>query len=175
MAKKLKKKKKIKKKKKLSSHIKDTVLARMVKNLPAMWETQVWSLGQEDPLKKGMATHPSILAWRIPWMEKTGGLLPMGLQRVGHDWMTVTSLHFQSAQSFSRIQLFVIPLTVAHGFPVHQQLSEITQTHGHQVSDTIQPSHPLSSPSPPAFNHSQHQGLFQWVSSSHQVAKELEF
>ena len=55
--------------------------------------------------------------------------------------------------------------------PVHRQLPESTQTHVHWISDTIQPSHPLSSLSPPAFNLSQHQGLFKWVSSSHQVAK----
>ena len=60
------------------------------------------------------------------------------------------------------------------GLPVHYQLPELTQTHVHQVSDTIQPSHPLSSSSPPALNRPQHQGLFQWVSSSHQVAKGLE-
>ena len=59
--------------------------------------------------------------------------------------------------------------------PVHHQLPELTQTHVHWVGDAIQPSHLLSSPSPPAFNLSQHQGLFQWVSSSHQVAKGLEF
>ena len=61
------------------------------------------------------------------------------------------------------------------GFPVHHQLPEFTQTHVHWVGDAIQPSHPLSSPSPPAFNLSQHQGLFKWVSSSHEVAKALEF
>ena len=61
------------------------------------------------------------------------------------------------------------------GFPVHHQLPEFTQTHVHQVSDAIQPSHPLSSPSPPAPNPSQHQSLFQWVNSSHEVAKVLEF
>ena len=61
------------------------------------------------------------------------------------------------------------------GFPVHHQLLEFTQTHGHRVGDAIQPSHPLSSPSPPAFSLSQHQGLFQWVSSLHQVARVLEF
>jgi len=60
------------------------------------------------------------------------------------------------------------------GFPVHQ-LPEFTQTHVHRINDAIQPSHPLSSPSPPAFNLSQHQGLFQWVNSSHQEAKVLEF
>ena len=61
------------------------------------------------------------------------------------------------------------------GFPVHHQMLESTQNHVHRVSDAIQPSHPLSSPSPPAFNLSQHQGLFKWVSSSHQVVKVLEF
>ena len=61
------------------------------------------------------------------------------------------------------------------GFPVHQRLPELTQTHVHQVSDAIQQSHPLSSPSPPALNLSQQQGLFQGVNSSHQVAKVLEF
>ena len=60
------------------------------------------------------------------------------------------------------------------GLPVHHQLLEPTQTHVHSVSDAIQPSHPLSSPSHPAFNLSQHQGLFKWVSSSYQVAKVLE-
>ena len=61
------------------------------------------------------------------------------------------------------------------GLPVHQQLPEFTQTHVHWVSDAIQPSHSLSSPSPSTFNFSQHQGLLKWVSSSHQVAKVLEF
>ena len=61
------------------------------------------------------------------------------------------------------------------GLPVHHQLSESTQTHVHWVGDAIQPSHPLSSPSPSALNLSQHQGLFKWVSSSHQVTKVLEF
>ena len=61
------------------------------------------------------------------------------------------------------------------GLPVHHQLPEFTWTHAHWVSDAIQPSHPLSSPSPPAPNPSQHQSLFQWVNSSHDVAKVLEF
>ena len=60
-------------------------------------------------------------------------------------------------------------------FPIHHQLPQLAQTHVHWVGDAIQPSHPLSSPSPPAFNLTQHQGLFQTVSSSHQVAKVLEF
>ena len=57
----------------------------MVKNPPAMWETWVRSLGWEDPLEEGMATHSSILAWRIPWTEEPGGLTSMGSHRVGHD------------------------------------------------------------------------------------------
>ena len=61
------------------------------------------------------------------------------------------------------------------GFPVHHQLLELTQTHVHQFNDAIQPSHPLLTTSPPTCNLSQYQGLFQWVSSSHQVAKGLEF
>ena len=83
---------------------------------------------------------------------------------------------FSSVQSLSRAQLFATPWTAAHQASLsHHQLLELTQTHVHRVGDAIQPSPPPSSPSPPAFNLSQHQGLFQWVSSSHQVAKVLEF
>ena len=57
------------------------------------WETRVWSLGWEVPLENGMAIHSSILAWRIPWTEKPGGLQSMGSQRVGHDWLTNTHTH----------------------------------------------------------------------------------
>ena len=64
--------------------------AQTVKNQPAMQETQVQSLGREDPLEKGMATHFAILAWRISWTEEPGRLQSMGLQRVGHDWVTNT-------------------------------------------------------------------------------------
>ena len=60
-------------------------MSQLVKNLPAMQETWVQSLGQEDPLEEGMATHSSVLAWRIPWTEKPGGLQTVGLQRVGHN------------------------------------------------------------------------------------------
>ena len=67
-------------------------MAQRLKRLPTMPETQVWSLHQEDPLEKEMATHSSTRAWRIPWMEESGGLQSMGLQRVGHDWATSLSL-----------------------------------------------------------------------------------
>ena len=62
-----------------------SLVAQLVKNLPAMPETWVRSLGWEDPLEEGMATHSSILAWRIPWTEEPGGLQSMGSQRVGHN------------------------------------------------------------------------------------------
>ena len=62
-----------------------SLVAQMVKRLPAMWETRVRSLAQEGPLEKEMATHSSILDWRIPWMEEPGGLQSMGSQRVRHD------------------------------------------------------------------------------------------
>ena len=62
-----------------------SLVAQTVKNLPAMWETCIRSLGWKDPLGKGMATHSNILAWRIPWTEEPGGLQFMGSQRVGHD------------------------------------------------------------------------------------------
>ena len=62
-----------------------SLVTQMVKNLPAMREIQVRSLGWEDPLEEGIATHSSILAWRIPWTEEPGELQSMGSQRVGHD------------------------------------------------------------------------------------------
>ena len=71
------------------------LVAQMVKNLPAMQETQVHSLGQEDPLEKEMATHSSLLAWEIPWMEEPGELQSMGAQRVEHDSMTNTFTFFK--------------------------------------------------------------------------------
>ena len=83
-----------------------------------------------------------------------------------------------SVQLLSRVQLFATPWTpgfATPGFPVHRQLPELAQTHVHQVSDAIQPSHLLSSPSPPTFSLSQHQGLFKWVSSSIRWPKHWSF
>ena len=82
---------------------------------------------------------------------------------------------FSSVQLLSRVWLFDPVDCSTPGFPVHHQLPELAQTHVHPVGGAIQPSHPLSSPSPPVFNLYQHLGLFQWVSSSHQVTKVLEF
>ena len=73
-----------------------SLVAQRLKRLPGMRETRVLSLGWEDPLEKEMATHSSILAWRIPWREEPGRLQSMGLQRVGHDWVTSLSLFLTS-------------------------------------------------------------------------------
>ena len=92
---------------------------------------------------------------------------------------TIVTGDFMSDQirSFAQLSLTLCdPMNHSMpGLPVHHQLSEFTETHIHPVSDAIQPSHPLSSPSPPAPNPSQHQSPFQWVNSLHEVAKVLEF
>ena len=141
--------------------------------------------------------------WRRRWWRtgKTGVLQSMVLQRVRHDWVTNNNSTRQSNKyyyinaymwnlkklykwiwiiQFSSVAQSCLTLRDSMdcsmpAFPVHHQLPEPTQTHVHRVGDTIQPSHSLLSPSPPCFNHSQHQGLFKWVSSSNQVAKILEF
>ena len=87
----------------------------------------------------------------------------------------VCSVLYDSVQLLSCVQLCNPMDCSTPGFPVLHQLLELAQTHVHWVGDAIQPSHPLSSPSPPSYSLSQHQGLFQGVSSSHQVAKVLEF
>ena len=80
-------------------------LVAQIKNLPATQETWLWFLGWEDPLKKGMAIHSSILAWEIPWTEEPGGWQSMGSQKVGHDWATntLTSHFFHLGISRDRI------------------------------------------------------------------------
>ena len=72
--------------------VRASLVAQMVRRLPTMRETRVWSLGGKDLLEKEMATHSSTLAWKIPWMENPRGLQSMGSQRVRHDWMTSLSL-----------------------------------------------------------------------------------
>ena len=103
----------------------------------------------------------------LPWKTLKSQLMPV------LDFI-ISSVQFSSvAQSYLTLCDPTDCSTL--GFPVHHQLPELTQTHIHRVGDAIQPSHPLLSSSPLAFNLFQHQGLFQWVSSSHQVAKVLEF
>ena len=157
-----------------------------------------------------MATHSSVLAWKIPWTGEPGRLQSMGSQRVRHDWATSlecfqycenyefsdwistwcigTGFNFPVGHSFSvsftgeqchtmlsqfssvaqSCPTLCDPMNRSTpGLPVHHQLPEFTQTHIHGVSDAIQPSHALSSPSPPAPNPTQHQSLFQWVKSLH--------
>ena len=108
-----------------------------------------------------------------------GGILELHLPITDGIWTTdaQVAVHWGSVQ-FSRSVMSDSLRPMNHsmpGLPVHHQLPEFTQTHVHWVGDAIQPSHPLSSPSPPALNLSQHQGLFKWISSLHQVAKVLEF
>ena len=140
-----------------------------------------------------MATHSSILAWRILGMGEPGGLPSMGSHRVRHNWSdlvvaaaglftiwaTMEARYLGSVQFSSVAQSYLTlcdPMNCSTpGLPVHHQLPEFTQTHVHRVSDAIQPSHPLLSPFPLAPNPSQHQSHFQWVNSSHEVAKVLEF
>ena len=90
---------------------KASLLAQMVKNLPAVQKTWVWSLGWEDLLEKGMAAHSSILAWRTPWTEEPGRLQPIGSQKVGHDG--VTNTYFPPSCLLS----IYIPQNTVRGFP----------------------------------------------------------
>ena len=115
--------------------------------------------------------------------------LSLTLQRSYADWFHWLKSLFliipAHKQAFSSVQFSAVtqlcptlcdPMNCSTpGLPVHHQLPKFTQTHVHRVSDAIQPSHPLSSPSPPAHNPSRYQCLFQWVNSSHEVAKVLEF
>ena len=141
-----------------------------------------------------MVTHSNIVAWEIPWTEEPGRLQFMGSQRVRYNlatkqqylvlifkvWITILqtseSCYIQFSSVTQSCPTLCDPMNHSTtGPPVHHQLPVFTQTHVHWVRDVIQLSYPLSSPSPPALNLSQHQGLFQWVSSSHEVAKVLEF
>ena len=107
-----------------------------------------------------------VLCLESLWCFQEAGRLSQAL-------LKIRQISLVQVSHSSRVRLVVTPWTA--GFPVHHQLPELTQTHVHWVSDAIQPSHPLSSPSRPAFNLSQHPGLLKWVGSLHQVAKVLEF
>ena len=139
-----------------------------------MW---VQSLSQKDAQQKEMATHSDILTWRTSMDRGAWWVKTIGSQRVGHKWSDLAqNWHIQFCSVTQLCLTLCDPMNRSTpGLPVHHQLPEATQTHVHWVGDAIQPSHPLSSPSPPALNLSQHQGLYTWVSSLHQVAKVLEF
>ena len=161
-------------------HILETSLvAQTVKCLSTKQEIWVQSLGWEDLQEKEMVIHSSILVRKIPWTQEPGRLQSMGSQRVRHDWATSLSLwlsfHIYLSSVTQPCLTLCDPLNcTTPGLPVHHQLPEFTQTLVHRISDAIQPSHSLSSPSSPAPNPSQHQSLFQWVNSSHEVAKVLQ-
>ena len=120
--------------------------------------------------------NPLLYSWlgnpmdRGPWRVTVHG--------VTNIWTRLKQLSIHTVQFSSATQFWPTlcnPMDCSTtGFPVYHQLWELAQTHAYRVSDAIKPSHPLSSPSPPALKLSQHQGLFQGVSSSHQVAKVLE-
>ena len=105
------------------------------------------------------------------WVLKTW-IMKVRRTKIVYTWSI--RLQFTSVQSLSRVWLCDPTDCSMSGFPVHHELPEPVQIHVHRVGDAIQLSHPLSSPSPPAFNLFQNQGLFQWVSSLHQMAKVLE-
>ena len=109
------------------------------------------------------------ISWRRSWQPT-----PVFLPGESHGYRSLAG-SVQSSHSVVSDSLWPHGLHGLPGLPVHYQLPEFTQTHVHRVSDAIQPSHPLSSPSTPALSLSQHPGLFKWVSCLHQVAKVVEF
>ena len=116
-----------------------------------------------------------------PGIKPISCIAYIGRQILYH-WATLEGFSYHSVSSVQFSSVAQLCPTLCDpmnrsmpGLPVHHQLPELTQTHVHRVGDAIQPSHPLSSPSPPAPNPSQYQSLFQWVNSSHEVAKVLEF
>ena len=131
-------------------------------------EENAWTQTKELLYLMSIATHGKVGRSRV----RIGMPHPQPTQ--GQHFLHLSVTHLSSVQ-FSHS---VVPDSLdcsTPGFPVHHQLPELTQTHVHRVGDAIQPSHPLSPPSLPAFSLSQHRGLFQGVSSSHQVAKVLEY
>ena len=112
---------------------------------------------------------------QVPWLTSVFAGLRQQTMSTPLLLTSIALVQLSTVQSLSHVRLRDPMNQSTPGLPAHHQLPEFTQTHVHWVSDAIQRSHPLSSPSPPAFNLCQHQGLFQWVSSSHKVAKILEF
>ena len=116
-----------------------SLLAQTVKNLLTMQETWVWSLSQEDPLEKGMATHSSILVWRIPWTEEHRGLQSMGLQRVGHDWATSTFTFHRGTTSLAFVIHLQPILNPCKTILNHNSWEGLVHSHPHWVFCIIFP------------------------------------
>ena len=100
-----------------------SLMAQTVKNLPAMRETWVQSPGWEDPLEKEMATHSSILAWRIPWTEEPGRLQSKGSKRAGQEWVTNTTVSYTESFNVATVKLVNLFLFVTSGFYDWEELS----------------------------------------------------
>ena len=130
-------------------------------------------LSPSSPSALNLSQHQGRFQW-VGSSHQVAEVLALQLQHPSFQW--IFRIDFLSVQfSRSEVSNSCNPMDCSMpGFPVHHQLLELAQTHVHGVSDAIQPSHPLSSPSLPTFNLSQHQGLFWWVSSSHQEAKVSE-
>ena len=155
-----------------------------------MQVTWVWSLVRKVSWSRKWQPTPVFLPGKFHGRRSLAGYNPWG-PRVRHKWATehvLFTIIWSSDLNFivkytdivqfshSVVSNSFRPCGLQHArFPVHHQLRELIQAHVHQVGDAIQSSHPLLSPSPPAFKLSQYQSLFQWVSSLHQVAKLLEF
>ena len=141
-------------------------------------KTQFRSLGQEDPLEEKI-THWVFLPEKFHGQRTLVGYTLRGLKesdRTEHVHTPLIPLQSQFSSVAQSCLNLCDPMNCSTSdLPVHHQLPEFTQIHVHWVGDTIQPSHPLSSSSPPALNLSQHKGHVKWVSSLHQMAQELEF
>ena len=139
---------------------------------------------------RNMKSYAPFNGPHLPWIAVPGSLFSSNPWDGTPRRVSMSSLHFYlrpclaplswgkkvtSAYNFVSCCLFFLTEYYSMIIPVHHHLPEFTQTHIHRVGDAIQPSHPLPSPFPPAPNPSQHQSLFQWVNSSHEVAKVLEF
>ena len=136
-----------------------------------------WVQHQESEAKRRVSTR--IRPSRANWRRRRGTLGGWGQTYPSCSHSSSVIVANDVEKNFSSVAQLCLTLRdpmncSTPGLPVHHQLLEVTQTHIHWVSDAVQPSHPLSSLSPPALNSSQHQNLFQWVNSSHEVAKVLE-
>ena len=132
----------------------ESLVAEMVKNPPAIWETWVQSLGWEDRLEKEMAIHSSIIAWKIPWTEEPGRLQSMGLQRVGHDW--ATSLLFKMiGEFFCRVGPRPVILNIP-SVRTYLKILMITTVHLWFSLSRKKPTNIVVSPSP--------SGIVSWIS-----------